>query len=109
MKRRGVKAVVRFLIMPLNDRGQAVPRGANRPTAKAEAVRITNDRNSVAAKTDLVQRAQQEWSRNDGAYPYLKEQTNPSRCAGVDELSVRQRAAVVTLPNRSVQYDSAGD
>lgn len=72
MKRRGVKPAARLLMMPLNDRGQAIPRGANRPTAKAEAIRITNDRNNVAARSDLVQQAQREWSRNDGIYIYLK-------------------------------------
>lgn len=72
MKRRGVKAAARFLRMPLNDRGHAVPRGASRPTAKVKATRITNNWNSVAARPDLVQQAQQEWPRNDGGIVYLK-------------------------------------
>lgn len=54
MKRRGVKLAARFLRIPLKDRGQALPRGASRPMARAEAARISNDRHGVEDRPELL-------------------------------------------------------
>lgn len=72
MKRRGVKLAARFLMMLLKDRGQAIPTGASRLTAKPEAISITNDLDSVETKLDLAQQRQQESPRDNGGYIYLK-------------------------------------
>jgi hypothetical protein len=66
-----VKLDARFLRIPLKDKGQALPRVANRPTAKIETERMINDRNSVLIGPDVS--INRNSKKDNGVYAYLKE------------------------------------
>lgn len=108
-----MKLDARFFRMPLKDRGQAWPSDADRPTAKAQAGRITKGCHSALTDPMTIS-GKNKNDLMDGMYAYLKEQD--AHVVGARESSQARRAnylptvvACSALPNRSLRYDSAGD